>query len=340
LTLIGFIWSVGPLDDRFTYLRKYSNLLLIPVFITLFSDPADQRRGLLAMALALAITVIGSLAVAADLLPALPFITGISTDPTVFKTRIAHNVLMAFGVVLFVLSVRHARTARARWIWGALSVAAFVDVLLIQGRTGYVVLPVLTALTSFRIWRWKGLLYGVLLMPLALLIAYSMPGSFQGRIDKAGDEAARWRPDSPAQTSVGYRLEFYRNTVELVKRHPVFGVGTGGFKQAYADQVRGSAMDRTHNPHNLYLMIAAEFGVVGIVALAYLLITIWRYASQLSQPGHTLLAHCLVLAFLIAGLFNTLIIDHTESMLFAWMTGLLFAGCAPRNDIRTASRLP
>ncbi|MEO8631135.1 MAG: O-antigen ligase family protein [Betaproteobacteria bacterium] len=332
VTLIGLIWSVGPLDDRFTYLRKYSNVLLIPVFITLFSDPANQRRGLLAMALALAITVIGSFAVAADILPASRFITGMPSDPVVFKTRIAHNVLMAFGVVLFVVLARQARMARARWIWGGLSVAAFIDVLVIQGRTGYVVLPGLLTLLLFRTWRWKGLGLGLALIAIVLAVAYALPGNFQGRIDKAGAEAAQWRPDSPAKTSVGYRLEFYRNTVALIEQHPLFGVGTGGFKQAYADQVRGSTMDRTHNPHNLYLMVAAEFGLLGIAALAYLLITMWRCAEWLSLPGHALLAHSLVLTFVIAGAFNTLIIDHTESMLFAWMSGVLFAGFAQRKS--------
>jgi hypothetical protein len=33
-----------------------------------------------------------------------------------------------------------------------------------------------------------------------------------------------------------------------------------------------------------------------------------------------------VLVFVIGCLFNSLLLDHTEGLLFAWATGLLFAG--------------
>jgi hypothetical protein len=41
------------------------------------------------------------------------------------------------------------------------------------------------------------------------------------------------------------------------------------------------------------------------------------------------LAHGLVLTIVVGSLFNSLLIDHTESLCFAWMSGLLYAGYAP-----------
>jgi hypothetical protein len=35
-----------------------------------------------------------------------------------------------------------------------------------------------------------------------------------------------------------------------------------------------------------------------------------------------------VLTLALGGLFNSMIIDHTESLFFAWMSGVLFAGLA------------
>jgi hypothetical protein len=34
-------------------------------------------------------------------------------------------------------------------------------------------------------------------------------------------------------------------------------------------------------------------------------------------------------------LFNSFLLDHTESLFYAWMSGLLFAGLRPRQEGRT-----
>jgi len=34
----------------------------------------------------------------------------------------------------------------------------------------------------------------------------------------------------------------------------------------------------------------------------------------------------------IGSLFNSLLLDHTEGLLFAWLTGVLFAGLQSRDD--------
>ena len=259
-----------------------------------------------------------SYGVAFELIPTGGVITGVPDDPTVFKKRIAHNILMAFGVLLFFVLAEQARSAKLYWLWMGLCAAAFVDVLMVQGRTGYVALPALVALMLFQKWRWKGLLAAVALVSTALVGAYEFSSSFHDRVVKASFEAANWKSGTPADTSIGFRLEFYQHTLDMIGQHPWIGVGTGGFKSAYSQMVSGKEMNATVNPHNLYLMIAAEFGVVGLAVLLYLLLVQWKYAGALSPPHHVTLARGLILAFAVAGLFNTLIIDHTESMFFAW----------------------
>jgi len=46
---------------------------------------------------------------------------------------------------------------------------------------------------------------------------------------------------------------------------------------------------------------------------------------RLSPPSISLAARGLVLMYAVAGLFNALLIDHTESVFFGWAAGLLFA---------------
>ena len=326
LCIVGVTWSIGSSADDLLFLRKYTNLLLIPILVTIFTQEEDRRRGLLAFCAALVITLIASYGVAFGVIPTGGVITGEPSDPTVFKWRIPHNILMAFACVLFAEMARSAR-GRARWAYVALAVLAVVNVMLmVKGRTGYVVLAGLTLLWIANSLRWKGLIAAIVLVIAAFTVAYQVSASFHARVDQAASEAAQWRPGVATETSVGIRLEFYRNTFEIVKRHPLLGVGTGGFFKAYESQVQGTQMVPTRNPHNMYLLVLVQFGILGLVTLAYLFYAQWRCARRLRNRSDVVLAYALIVTIALSGLFNSMLIDHTESMLLAWTAGLLFGG--------------
>ena len=336
LLMLGLAWGQGPLDDGLLYLRKYNKLLLLPILVTVFTDPADRRRGLLALAVAIALTALLSLALAAGVLPAGGLITGMPEDPTVFKKHITQNIFVAFGFLLFAQLGREAASRNLRLLWAVLAgAAAFDALLLVRGRSGYLVLAALVALLLHDRWRWKGLAAAVVVVLVAFAAAYQFSNGFRSRVSLAETEAREWRPDVATETSVGIRLEFYRNTLSIIQRHPVLGVGTSGFARAYADQVQGTAMLPTYNPHNQFLLVTAQLGVVGLAFLSALFALQWRCAARLPERTLRTLARGLVLTFVIASLFSTPLIDHAESVFFAWLSGLLFAALPPQGPIPT-----
>ena len=326
LLTLGLTWSQGPAEDGLLYLRKYASLLLIPILVTVFSNVQDQRRALLAFALALALTLLLSLLLAPGVLPSGGVLTAVPGNPTVFKRHIVHNMFMAYGCLLFVQLARGAKSRNLRLVWATLAGLAAFDVLfLVQGRVGYVVLAALIVLLLLERWRWRGLAAAAVVMVLGFAGAYEFSDTFRSRIGQAETEAEQWQPGVATQTSIGYRLEFSRNTLGIIEEHPWVGVGTGGFAHAYAERVRGTAMQATYNPHNQYLLIGAQLGVVGLVLLLLVFVQQWRYAARLPVPAHGTLARGLVLTYLVAGMFGSPLIDHSEGLLFAWLSGLLFA---------------
>jgi O-antigen ligase len=90
--------------------------------------------------------------------------------------------------------------------------------------------------------------------------------------------------------------------------------------------VQGTDMQPTRNPHNMYLLVLVQFGVLGLVLLVFLLYTQWRCARRLHGRTDIVLAYAVVITIALGGLFNSMLIDHTESMFFAWMSGLLYGG--------------
>ena len=338
LLVLGLAWSQGPPHDAILYLKKYSNLLLMPILLTVFADSDDRRRGLLAFAAAMTLTLLLSLSFAAGILPYGGFLSGtlinpqgglltaVPGNPTVFKHHITQNIFMAFGCLLFAELARTANSRKAWWLWTLLAGLAAFDVLfLVQGRTGYLVLAALVGLVLFERLRWKGVAAAVVIVCLAFAAAYEFSDSFRSRVSRVESEAEQWQPDVGTNTSVGIRLEFYRNTLGIIERHPLLGVGTGGFRDAYAQRVEGTAMQPTYNPHNQYLLVTAQLGVAGLALLLLIFVQQWRCASRLPEQTCRTLARGLVLTFVIACMFSSPLIDHSESVFFAWLSGLLFA---------------
>ena len=86
-----------------------------------------------------------------------------------------------------------------------------------------------------------------------------------------------------------------------------------------------TAMTATANPHDEYLNIAIQLGIVGLAAMLYLFHCEWRLAATLPRPDERCLARALVITFAIGCAFNSMLMDHTEGLFFAWASGLLFA---------------
>ncbi|MGH8348873.1 MAG: O-antigen ligase family protein, partial [Pseudomonas sp.] len=144
----------------------------------------------------------------------------------------------------------------------------------------------------------------------------------------AVSEFSAWQPQQAAgeENSVGLRMEWYKNSLDIVREHPIFGAGTGGFPKAYAEKTLGSGKLVPAHPHNEYLLIAVQLGLVGLALLFYLFYRQWRLASSLPLALEQNLARGLLLTIIFGCLFNSLLVDHTEGLLYAWLSGLLYGG--------------
>ncbi len=341
--LIGMSYAAVPFGERLGMLNKYRELLLIPVLITLFRTPQERTLALAFFAVAMGVTLFASYGIALGVLP--PFVVSEATpeNPVVFKLQITHNFFMAFAAFLFAAWALGAATpARRALLWAGALLAAANVLFMVQGRTGYVVMAALTALLFFERLRFKGVIAAAVLVGVLFTGAYGVSQNFKNRIDLTVQEALAWRPDEAQSSSIGWRLEYLMNSVAAFAQHPILGVGTGGFHQAYAEQVAGTEKERTHNPHNEYLMIAVQVGLPGLALLLLLFGTQLRLAARLPGTSDRLLARGVVLAVATGSLFNSFLLDHAEGLFYAWASGILFSalGQHPRDSAANALESP
>jgi len=330
LHLLGAFYSIGAAREVLEALAKALRLLLIPALIFLLREPVWRERGIAAFLASMLVTLVLSCLLWLGVLSGSGWLKGVPLDPVAFKAHITHNVFMAFAAFLLAQAALAAATRRSRIVLAALCAVMVANVLLmVPGRTGIIVLLVLFVYFLCRLLRLKGLaLACVALGALAVVVLASPESMLHKRMTLADAEYQQWRagvPPAPT-SSVGLRLELLRNTLEIIGSNPVFGVGTGGFGQAYADRVGGAGAGGTHNPHNEILMMIAQFGVAGAVLLGGLFVTQWRLAARLPGRFETGAARALVLTIAVASTLSSTLMDHGEGFFFAYMSGLLFAG--------------
>lgn len=330
LAAVGTLWSQGTHEDVLLFLNKYSKLLLVPILVTVLVDSTDRRRGLIAITAGLSLSLALSYGLSAGVLPAVWPLTGSASNPSALKNYISHSIFMAYGVLVFSVLAWQATSVGQRWLWVALAALAGVNVLLMQGRTGYLVLAAIAVVALFEVWRWRGIAAAAVLMAAAFAAAFAMSPAFKQRVALAVTEAQQWNPDVASTTSVGMRLEWYQSSLKMIRDHPILGVGTGGFPKVYGDRVAGTDRNAARNPHNQYLLIAVELGMVGLGALLFFFYCHARVSARLPDPANRVLARGLLALMLVGCLFNSFLLDHNEGVFFCWLTGLFFAGAIPK----------
>lgn len=324
LLILGVAWSPSA-SEGWYFVGKHRDLVLVAVLGGLFFTARDKQLALSAFLAAMALTLVLSYAIWLGLSPLEGKYSRTADNPTVFKLHITHGILMSLAA--FLAGIRALRETRQRWriAYGAAALLAAFNVLfMVQGRTGHVVLAALLFYFCVAHWRWRGVAIAALAGAAVIAAAYLAQAPLIGRTAMAASEWREWSAGRGHETSTGLRMNYYNNTLAIIRDAPLIGVGTGGFVGAYSAKVRGTDLPESNNPHSQYLLTAAQLGVAGLAALLAMFALMWRQAARL-EPHAALAARGLVLTIAVGCLLNSLLIDHAEGLLFAWMAGVLFA---------------
>ena len=216
----------GALSDAKTF-------LLIPLMITLFQEERIRRYAwwgfLASMLLTLALSYL-------IFFHFLPNYLGMKVGPirpgTVQITSIAQNLFMAFTAFFLAAKARFADKRSLRVVFGALSLLAAINVLfMVPSKTGQLVLVLLIGYYLFDWLRWKGMIVAGLMIVLIAGLLYRMPtNTVHIRLSELIQEYGQWQPDRAVSivSATGLRMEFYYNSLKIIRENPLFGVGTGG----------------------------------------------------------------------------------------------------------------
>jgi O-antigen ligase len=320
LYAVGISYSSTSSHAAFAFGAKYHKLLFIPMIASVLHD--DKLRKLALNVFLGASLVILALSYLKWLGVPMPGHHVGAQGNVIFKGRIAHNIFMSFAMYLMIHKA--LTTSRGmRLIWIILSLFAFLNILfLVNGRTGQITMAVLASWFIVETWGIKKLSYCLMLGLITLTtlqVIHKLPNS---RYTNFQQEA-----EGGVTTSAGARLAMYKSTLILVKRHPLFGGGTGSLEHEYKSlaESQHSTMVKVTNPHNQYLLTTQELGVVGLICLLWMWLTHWRTSYRLSSSDYGFALRGLVITITVGSLFNSLILDASEGQFYCVLVGVLLS---------------
>jgi O-antigen ligase len=88
-----------------------------------------------------------------------------------------------------------------------------------------------------------------------------------------------------------FRVSLWKSTLDMIRDHPLFGVGPDNFLYAYRDRyLRPEAWQESalSHPHNFMLDFAARLGLMGLGTFIWIQVSFWRTAYFVMRKAKTL----------------------------------------------------
>lgn len=333
---IATLYGAAPWLERLTGFLAWRRIWLVPVAAAVFDDERSKRLALNVMVWSCVLAALASFVTAAGSIVITPRLY----DGVIFRNYANQGITFSVAASVCIAALMRPqafagdRLLGNRWLMSAALAVLVVDIVFVLwGRTGYLALLVTTAVTVIGLaggsWRIKAAAGLAVVLCGAVLLAASTNG--RSRITRALDEIATV-DQSTEMTPLGQRVVMWRNALRMVEAHPILGVGTGSFQKGYQPFVRdvaGWRGNETDDPHNQYLKIWGEQGLLGIGTFLFLII------GGLTTPApapYRQLAIAALLAWCVSSLANSHFSTFAEGRLIFFWLGAMLGGGAPATD--------
>jgi len=170
----------------------------------------------------------------------------------------------------------------------------------------------------------RAMVIAVIALPMIVFTAYKTSDMFRFRIQDAVSNIEHYGDNK--HTSLGERMTFAMNSLEIIREHPIIGVGTGDFKMEYAavNQRNTPDMPATVQPHDMYLLETVQFGMFGLASLLWILVTQIRIALSSGMPFQKHFGIALPVLFAVIMFSDSYLLGHYTTMLFVFFSSILY----------------
>ena len=328
--IFGLLWTDNIYWGLEISRKMLPFLLVLPIFLTI-TKLQNIKFYILAFLLAITISEFLSYLIWFGIID--PFGSATITNPTPLMSHISYNPFLAFAIylVVFFLLSKRGLTLYERATYTFFTLTMTVNMFITGGRAGQVmffVFLILIACQFFRGSQVKAVVISIVLSIFISVFAYNSSPLFKSRVNAGITDIVNYQNSNPSNastakdSSIGLRIAFFVNSYELFKESPFFGVGTGDFPQEYdrMNDKNTPGLTSTVQPHNMYMLILVQLGLVGLVVFIMLFYIQLKIAFSSSSYLIRNVGVAIPVLFLV--------IMWSDSYLLGHFTGYLFILCS------------
>ena len=325
--LFGLLWTENLYWGLEILRKMLPFLLVLPIFLTITKkENSDYYIG----AFLIAISISESLSYLIWLGIIEPFKYATVANPTPLMSHVSYNPFLAFAFYLVIdkLFSNSKLNAYMRSIYTFFAITMTVNMFITGGRAGQVMFfaaIILLALQHFKHSQIKALITSMLIIAFIFFTAYNTSTIFKDRFEDIRQHYIEY--DEHPNTSIGHRITFVVNSFELYKNSPLLGQGTGDFPNEYKkiNSINSPAVRTTVQPHNMYMLILAQLGILGISALSWVFYQQFKIAltSKVQLVQHVGVA--IPILFLIIMWSDSYLLGHYTGNLFILFSSFIYS---------------
>lgn len=322
--LLATTWSSVPFPAALSAWTGWRSFVLLFVALAIF----DTRPAKLTFAV-LFVAASGAAAIASFF--AFDFgaaqVTSDVQGGIVMRNHVTQAMALTVGASLALVLIIHKRSGSwRRWLWGAAASVMVANIVFVAyARSGYLALIVMTVVLALGLWRGRArglaILGGFVLIVTAIQFSPLIKQRFATAVEEVGKSE-----DSAVITPMGIRVMMWETSAAIVREAPLVGHGLGSFPDTYrrlvSERHTGWKATLTADPHNQYLLILAETGLLGLAAFAWFL---YSAARQPARGPFRVIGLGLLMVWCLTSLFSSHFHAFNEAHLISILLGVCLA---------------
>ena len=173
-------------------------------------------------------------------------------------------------------------------LYGFIALTLFNIATITIGRSGYVAVTILVFSAAIYQIQHLSTVKKLIVIGLVAILTIGIFMSFQtsrDRISLGIQEFTHVKTEGDAG-SMGVRHYWWNHSINMIKKNPIFGLGTGAFEEGLNQEIKGlsgPAATKTNDPHNQYLKILVEQGFFGFIIFLGFIVSAFM-SRNISQP--------------------------------------------------------
>jgi len=331
INLLGMLWTTNIEMGLFQLKKMIDFLLILPIFLVI-TRKENIPIYINLFLFSIGITIFLSFLVWFEIIP--PILKATLENPTVTMSHISYNPFLAIAayICLYLAYLKEGQSSFLKIFLTVFFVAIAFNMFITGGRAGQIMFLFMLVFFFFQKHGYRSIKSYLLIfffIPGIVFFAYEYSDNFNRRINDSIKNVNFIEDESLRGTSIGQRITWAESTIDMFLKYPLYGVGTGDFKDEF-EKIHYKKFEKiteivpsTTNPHNMYLLVLSTLGILGFIS--FILIFVYQIFFAIKSKGFNYyFGTTLPLAFLLIMFSDSYLLGHFTTTLYVFFSSFLY----------------